>query len=149
MVQFELTGIPNPYFSMHEGTVRDTTRIAGRELISFASYNYLGMSGDPEVTAAVIEAAKTYGTSVNASRLVSGEKPIHRELEQGLAEWVGAEDAIVMVGGHATNETTIGHLVGPGDLIVHDALSHNSIVQGADPDWVRVVDHFRTTTGRH
>lgn len=129
--QFELTGVPNPYFSVHEGTVRDTTSIGGRQLISFASYNYLGMSGDPRVTAAVIEAAKTYGTSVSASRLVSGEKVIHRELEAGLAEWVGAEAAIVMVGGHATNETTIGHLVGPGDLIVHDALSHNSIVQGA------------------
>ncbi len=131
MAQFELTGIPNPYFSVHEGTVRDTTVIDGRKVISFASYNYLGMSGDPEVTAAVVEAARTYGTSVSASRLVSGEKPIHRELEQALAEWVGAEDAVVMVGGHATNETTIGHLVGPGDLIVHDALSHNSIVQGA------------------
>lgn len=129
--QFELTGVPNPYFSMHEGTVRDTTVIAGRELISFASYNYLGMSGDPAVTAAVIEAAQTYGTSVSASRLVSGEKTIHRELEDAIAEWVGTEAAIVMVGGHATNETTIGHLVGPGDLIVHDALSHNSIVQGA------------------
>ncbi len=129
--QFELTGVPNPYFSVHQGTVRDTTRIAGRELISFASYNYLGMSGDPQVTSAVIEAAQTYGTSVSASRLVSGEKTIHGELESALAEWVGAEDAIVMVGGHATNETTIGHLVGSGDLIVHDALSHNSIVQGA------------------
>ncbi|MEZ6077492.1 MAG: aminotransferase class I/II-fold pyridoxal phosphate-dependent enzyme [Pirellulaceae bacterium] len=62
---------------------------------------------------------------------MSGEKTIHRELEQGLAEWVGAEAAIVMIGGHSTNETTVGHLVGPGDLILHDALSHNSIVQGA------------------
>ena len=131
MAQFELTGVPNPYFSVHEGTVRDTTRIGGRQLISFASYNYLGMSGDPAVTAAVIQAAQVYGTSVSASRLVSGEKDIHRQLEAGLAEWVGAEAAVVMVGGHATNETTIGHLVGPGDLIVHDALSHNSIIQGA------------------
>lgn len=129
--QFELTGVPNPYFSVHHGTVRDTTVIDGRELISFASYNYLGMSGDPFVTAEVIKATQEYGTSVSASRLVSGEKTIHRELEKGLAEWVGAEDAVVMIGGHATNETTIGHLVGPGDLIVHDALSHNSIVQGA------------------
>jgi len=129
--QFELTGVPNPYFSVHEGTVRDTTIIDGRELISFASYNYLGMSGDPVVTAAAVKAAQEYGTSVSASRLVSGEKTIHRELEQGLAEWVGAEAAIVMIGGHSTNETTVGHLVGPGDLILHDALSHNSIVQGA------------------
>lgn len=131
MAQFEMTGVPNPYFSVHEGIVQDTTVIAGQKLISFSSYNYLGMSGDPAVTAAVIEAAQKYGTSVSASRLVSGEKPIHGELECELAGWVGAESAILMVGGHATNETTIGHLVGPGDLILHDALSHNSIVQGA------------------
>jgi 8-amino-7-oxononanoate synthase/acyl carrier protein len=131
MAQFELTGVPNPYFSVHEGTVRDTTKIAGRELISFASYNYLGMSGDPDVNKAVVEAVQRYGTSVSASRLVSGEKDLHGQLEREIAEWVGAESAIVMVGGHATNETTIGHLVGPGDLILHDALSHNSIVQGA------------------
>ncbi|MEM8734560.1 MAG: aminotransferase class I/II-fold pyridoxal phosphate-dependent enzyme [Planctomycetota bacterium] len=131
MTQFEMTGVPNPYFSVHEGTVRDTTRIAGQELVSFASYNYLGMSGDPVVTEAVVEAARQYGTSVSASRLVSGEKPLHGELECELSGLIGTEAAILMVGGHATNETTIGHLVGPGDLILHDSLSHNSIVQGA------------------
>ena len=131
MAQFEITGVPNPYFSVHQGVTRDTTRIGGRDLVSFASYNYLGMSGDPEVTQAVVDAVKQYGTSVSASRLVSGEKEIHGQLESGLAQWVGVDAAVVMVGGHATNETTIGHLVGPGDLIVHDALSHNSIVQGA------------------
>ncbi len=131
MAQFELTGVPNPYFSVHEGTVRDTTSIAGRKLISFASYNYLGMSGDPAVNQAVIEAVQLYGTSVSASRLVSGEKDLHRQLESEIAAWVGTEACVVMVGGHATNETTIGHLVAPGDLILHDSLSHNSIVQGA------------------
>lgn len=131
MAQFELTGVPNPYFTVHEGITRDTTRIGGRELISFASYNYVGMSGDPEVTEAVIAAVRKYGTSVSASRLVSGEKDLHGQLEREIAEWIGVDASVVMVGGHATNETTIGHLVGPGDLIVHDALSHNSIVQGA------------------
>ncbi|MEM7473869.1 MAG: aminotransferase class I/II-fold pyridoxal phosphate-dependent enzyme [Planctomycetota bacterium] len=123
--------MPNPYFSVHEGVVRDRTKISGQELVSFSSYNYLGMSGDPAVTQAVVDAAERYGTSVSASRLVSGEKPIHGELECELAGWIGTESAVLMVGGHATNETTIGHLVGPGDLILHDALSHNSIVQGA------------------
>ena len=131
MSKFEMTGLPNPYFSVHEGIVRDTTRIAGRELISFSSYNYLGMSGDPAVTAAVKQAVDQYGTSVSASRLVSGEKPLHRQLETALAQWIGVDDAVAMVGGHATNETTIGLLVGQGDLILHDALSHNSIIQGA------------------
>jgi 8-amino-7-oxononanoate synthase len=129
--QFALTGLPDPYFSVHQGLTRDTTTVDNRQLISFASYNYLGMSGDPAVTEAVIAAAKKYGTSVSASRLVSGEKDIHRELEHAIAHWVGVEDAIVMVGGHATNESVIGHVVGQQDLILHDALSHNSIVQGA------------------
>jgi 8-amino-7-oxononanoate synthase len=89
------------------------------------------MSGDPAVNKAVIETVERYGTSVSASRLVSGEKDIHGQLESEIAAWVGTEACVVMVGGHATNETTIGHLVAPGDLILHDSLSHNSIVQGA------------------
>ncbi len=131
MLQFEMSGLPNPYFAAHQGVTRDTTKINGRTMISFASYNYLGMSGDPEVSEAVVEAVRKYGTSVSASRLVSGEKEIHRQLETTISKWIGVEDSIVMVGGHATNETVIGHLVGPGDLILHDALSHNSIMQGA------------------
>jgi 8-amino-7-oxononanoate synthase len=88
------------------------------------------MSGDPQVVLAAQQATQRYGTSVSASRLVSGEKPIHGQLERAIADFIGAEDAIVFVGGHATNETTIGHLMGPGDLILHDALAHNSILQG-------------------
>jgi 8-amino-7-oxononanoate synthase/acyl carrier protein len=125
------TGIPNPYFAPHERVARDTAQIGGRELISFATYNYLGMSGDPEVNQAAKEAIDRFGTSVSASRLVSGERTIHQELEQAIARWIGTQDAIVMVGGHATNESVIGHLFGPGDLIAHDALAHNSIIQGA------------------
>jgi 8-amino-7-oxononanoate synthase len=125
------TGIPNPFFSVHESVTNDRTTIGGRALVSFASYNYLGMSGDPAVSAAAKQAIDRFGTSVSASRLVSGEKPLHRQLEQALASFIGTEDAVCLVGGHATNETTIGHLFGPGDLIVHDALAHNSIIQGA------------------
>jgi 8-amino-7-oxononanoate synthase len=116
---------------VHESITNDRTVIGGRELISFASYNYLGMSGDPAVSRAAKQAIDRYGTSVSASRLVSGEKVIHGQLEQAIASFVGVDDAICFVGGHATNETTIGHLLGPGDLIVHDALAHNSIIQGA------------------
>ena len=129
--QMEMTGLPNPYFSVHQGLTRDTTLVDGQQRISFASYNYLGMSGDPDVTQAVIEATQKYGTSVSASRLVSGEKDIHRQLEKEIADWIGVQDSIVMVGGHSTNESVIGHLVGQQDLILHDSLSHNSIVQGA------------------
>jgi len=130
MANIAAAGVMNPYFKEHERITNDTTQIGGRELVNWSSYNYLGMSGDPVIQRAAHEAVERYGTSVSASRLVSGEKPLHRELERAIADFVGVEDAIVYVGGHSTNETTIGHLLGPGDLILHDSLSHNSIIQG-------------------
>ncbi len=126
------TGIRNPFFSVHEGRISDTTRIDGRELISYASYNYLGLSGTPEVNLSAKEAIDEFGTSVSASRIVSGEKTIHRQLEAELADFLGVEDVMTFPGGHACNESVIGHLVGPGDLIIHDSFAHNSIVQGAE-----------------
>ena len=124
-------GLENPYFSVHEGLTNDRTVIGGREMVSWATYNYLGMSGEPEVAAAAKAAIDRFGTSVSASRLVSGEKTIHQELEREIARTVGTEDAVTFVGGHATNETVIGHVVGPGDLVLHDSLAHNSLLQGA------------------
>jgi 8-amino-7-oxononanoate synthase len=88
------------------------------------------MSGDPVVSKAAKDAIDRYGTSVSASRLVGGERPLHREIEQEIADLIGTEDSIVFVSGHATNVTTIGHLFGKSDLIVHDALIHNSVLQG-------------------
>ncbi|MDP9143518.1 MAG: aminotransferase class I/II-fold pyridoxal phosphate-dependent enzyme, partial [Actinomycetota bacterium] len=127
----ESTGLGNPFFKVHDRVASNTTVIGGREMINFSSYNYVGMSGDPVVAAAARAAIDRYGTSVSASRLVSGETGLHRELERGIADFIGVDDAIVFVGGHSTNETTVGHLFGPGDLILHDALAHNSIVQGS------------------
>ncbi len=127
----EATGLPNPFFNVHQGITNDRTSIDGKEYINFCSYNYLGMSGDPAVIEAAQQAVGKYGTSVSASRVVSGQKTIHLELERAIADFIGTESSVVFVGGHSTNETTIGHLFGAGDLILHDALSHNSIVQGA------------------
>jgi 8-amino-7-oxononanoate synthase len=130
----------NPFFGLHEGVARDTTQIGEQWLINFASYNYLGMSGDPAVTEAAQEAIAHYGTSVSASRLVAGERPIHRQLEAELAEFLGTEDCLVYIGGHATNVSTIGHLLGNRDLIVCDALSHNSIREGCKLSQATVMD---------
>lgn len=122
--------LANPFFRQHEGIAESTTVIDGRERINFASYNYLGLCGHPTVSGAAKDAIDRYGTSVSASRLVSGERPIHRELERELAAVHGVEDAVVFVSGHATNVTTIGFLFGPKDLILHDSLIHNSVIQG-------------------
>jgi acyl transferase domain-containing protein/7-keto-8-aminopelargonate synthetase-like enzyme len=124
-------GLKNPYFSVHEAICGDTTVVNGKEMINFSSYNYVGNSGDPVVSAAAKAAIDKYGTSVSASRVASGEKPLTGELERELARFFGTESSLVFVSGHATNVTVIGHIVGPGDLILHDALAHDSIIGGA------------------
>lgn len=127
----------NPYFRVDQGDallVRGAPGLAhinGEVLTNFCAYDYIGMAHDPVVIAATKEAIDRYGTGAGASRLVSGEKQIHRDLEDALAAFIGTPAAIVLVSGHATNVTAIGHLMGPGDLIVHDILAHNSILQGA------------------
>jgi 8-amino-7-oxononanoate synthase len=119
------------YFRVHDGVARDTVSIGGREYITFSHYNYLGLSGHPEVTAAVTRAVERYGTSVSGSRIVGGERPVHRELEQELAQIYGTPDCLVFVSGYGTNVATISHLFGPNDLILHDELIHNSVIVGA------------------
>jgi 8-amino-7-oxononanoate synthase len=135
----EFLGIADPFFRMHGGIAGAETMIDGRRYLNFASYNYLGLNGHPAVVEAAKAAIDRYGTSVSASRPVSGERPIHRELEHGLAQIHGCEDCVALVGGHSTNVTVIGHLLGRNDLIVHDAMIHNSIVQGATLSGARRV----------
>jgi 8-amino-7-oxononanoate synthase len=154
----ESTGLDIPFFNLHERVTNDTTVIGGREVINFSSYNYLGLSGDPAVNRTAIEAIERYGTSVSASRIASGEKPLHRELEQAIAKFLGCEDSIVMVGGHATNVSVIGTIVGPGDLVMHDSLAHDSILGGIKlsgarrrpfphNDWRALDDALRAVRG--
>ncbi|WP_251978351.1 aminotransferase class I/II-fold pyridoxal phosphate-dependent enzyme [Salinicola avicenniae] len=124
-------GVPDPFFKLHQGNAGATTRIGDREYINFASYNYLGLSGDPRIKQAGIDALERYGSSVSASRMVSGERPVHQALERGLAEAYGVDDAVVFVSGHAANVSTIGYLLGARDLILHDEYIHNSSLIGA------------------
>jgi 8-amino-7-oxononanoate synthase len=106
--------------------------IDGRRMINFANYNYLGLSGDPDVTRAAQDAMARWGSSVSASRVVSGERPVHRELEREIARFLGADHAIVYIGGVPANVSTISHLLGAEDVVFCDQLAHNSIMQGAE-----------------
>lgn len=123
-------GLDNPFFRVHDGRAGAMTRIDGRDYLNFASYNYLGLAGHPQVDQAAKDAIDRYGTTVSASRLVAGERPVQRDLEQALAQVYGTEDCVVFVSGHATNVSAIGHLFGPKDLVVHDSLIHNSVLMG-------------------
>ncbi|MBV9203638.1 MAG: aminotransferase class I/II-fold pyridoxal phosphate-dependent enzyme [Alphaproteobacteria bacterium] len=135
----EFLGIADPFFRVHDGIASAETTIDGRSYVNFASYNYIGLNGHPDIVAAAKSAIDRYGTSVSASRPVSGERPVHRDLEHALARIHGSEDCVALVGGHSTNVTVIGHLLGRDDVIVHDALIHNSIVQGATLSGARRV----------
>jgi 8-amino-7-oxononanoate synthase len=127
----QMLGIADPFLRMHDGIAGAETVIDNRRYLNFSSYDYLGLNGDPRVADAAKEAIDRYGTTVSASRTVSGERPLHRELEAALARFHGAEDAMVLVSGHATNVSLTGSLLGADDAVAHDALAHNSIVEGA------------------
>lgn len=124
-------GLENPYFRPHEGVAGARTVIGGRPYVNYASYNYLGLNGDPRIAAAAKAAIDRHGVSASASRLASGERPVHGALEAALAAHYGAEACLCFVSGHATNVTVIGHVMGARDLILHDQLIHNSAAEGA------------------
>ncbi len=128
----DLLGVGNPFYRQHDERAGASTLIGQQRLLNFASYDYLGLNGHPEITEAVTQAARDWGTSVSASRVTAGERPFHREFEADLAQLYHSDDCLLFVSGHATNISTIASIVGPKDLIVHDQLAHNSIVVGAE-----------------
>jgi 8-amino-7-oxononanoate synthase len=109
----------------------DGPNFEGRPVVMLGSNNYLGLTSDPRVRAAAVAAVERYGTGVTGSRLLNGTLPVHQELEELLAEWVGAEAALVFSTGYAANLGLIGSLVGPGEAAVVDSAAHASLVDGA------------------
>ena len=98
--------------------------------MSFASNDYLGLSAHPAVVAAAQSALARWGAGSGASRLVTGSRPIHSELEQELAEWKGTEAAVCFPTGFAANLGVLCTLGGPGVRILSDELNHASIIDG-------------------
>jgi 8-amino-7-oxononanoate synthase len=99
-------------------------------VVSFASNDYLGLSAHPAVRAAAHEALERWGTGAGASRLVTGSRPVHAELEDELAQWKGSEAAVCFPTGFAANLGVLSVLAGPGVHIFSDELNHASIVDG-------------------
>jgi 8-amino-7-oxononanoate synthase len=126
-----MMGLENPFFRRHDGRVGTKAMVAGRPRLNFAWCNYLGLNEHPAVAEAARSAIDQYGTCVSASRMVAGEIYLHQELESRLAQWLGLDAALLFVSGHAANVSTIGTIMDAADLIVHDALVHNSAVMGA------------------
>ena len=104
--------------------------VNGREMGMFASYSYLGLVGHPRINAAAREAIDRFGTGTHGVRSLAGSLTLHRELEERIAEFKGAEAAITFSSGYVTNLTTVSSLVGRGDYVISDKLNHASIVDG-------------------
>jgi 8-amino-7-oxononanoate synthase len=105
-------------------------RLRGRELINFASNDYLALAADPRLYRAAARAARRYGCGAGASPLVSGLSPSLRALEKTLADWEGADAALVFSTGYAANLAVITALVGRPDAVFSDALNHASLIDG-------------------
>ena len=107
-----------------------TGLLEGAPVVSFASNDYLGLSQHPTVVAAAQGALVRWGAGAGASRLVTGSRPIHRELETELAAWKGTEAAVTFPTGFAANLGVLSTLGGPGVRILSDELNHASIIDG-------------------
>jgi 8-amino-7-oxononanoate synthase len=128
----EQAGLANPFLMANERVEQRVARIEGRDVISFTSFDYLGLAGHPDVTRAAKAAIDRFGCSASASRMVGGNNTILDELDSELARFLGTERAVVFPCGYGTNASVFNHLFGEGDLILYDELAHNSIMQGAN-----------------
>jgi 8-amino-7-oxononanoate synthase len=118
-------------------------------ITSFASNDYLGLSAHPAVIAAAHDALDRWGTGSTASRLVVGTRPVHEELETALADWKGADAALVFTTGYAANLSVLATFGGRGVRVLSDELNHASIIDGCRLSGARVevyrhndIDHL-------
>ncbi len=118
-----------------------TVVLAGQEVINFASNDYLGLAGDQRLIAAAIAAIEEFGTGSTGSRLLSGHRELHRELEQAIASTKQTEDALVFSSGYLANLGAITALVGKRDLILSDQYNHSSLKNGAILSGAAVVEY--------
>lgn len=104
--------------------------VDGCPVVSFASNDYLGLSAHPQVRAAAIDAIEKWGTGSTASRLVTGTRPVHHELEAALADWQGSARAVLFPTGYAANLGVLQVFAGPDTTIFCDELNHASLIDG-------------------
>src|SRR5258705_9341543 len=119
----------------------------GRRLLSFSCNDYLNFTHHPDVKAAAIAAITVYGLGSGSSRLVTGNHPLHGELEARLARLKGAEGACVFGSGFLANAGIVPALIGEGDLVILDELSHACLWAGARLARARVLPYRHKDVG--
>ncbi|AIE74929.1 MULTISPECIES: 8-amino-7-oxononanoate synthase [unclassified Synechocystis] len=115
--------------------------LGGQRLINFASNDYLGLADHPELKTAATKAIAHWGTGSTGSRLLSGHRQLHQDLEQAIAQWKGTEAALVFSSGYLANLGTITALVGKRDLILADEYNHSSLKRGAQLSGATVINY--------
>ena len=116
-------------------------QMLGRSLINFASNDYLGLAGDERLIQAAVAATREFGTGSTGSRLLSGHREIHRQLEVAIADLKQTEDAIVFSSGYLANLGAIASLVGKRDLILSDQYNHSCLKNGAYLSGAVIVEY--------
>ncbi|MEM9149529.1 MAG: 8-amino-7-oxononanoate synthase [Cyanobacteria bacterium P01_F01_bin.3] len=124
-----------------EGMCGPVVRVNGRPLVNLASNDYLGLAGDARLIEATIAATKSYGTGTTGSRLLSGHRELHSELEQAIATLKKTEDAIVFSSGYLANIGTISALVNSRDVILTDEYNHSSLKNGAGLSGAKMMEY--------
>ncbi len=124
-------GVRDP-FAIVMQEVRSPTEavIDGRETILLGTYNYMGMTFDPDVIAAGVDALRRFGAGTTGSRVLNGTYQGHKECEDALREFYGMDHAMVFSTGYQANLGMVSTLAGKGDFVVLDADSHASIYDG-------------------
>jgi 8-amino-7-oxononanoate synthase len=123
------------------GRIGSEIILEGQRIINFASNDYLGLAGDERLIQAAIAATQEYGTGSTGSRLLSGHRDLHRQLERAIADLKQTEDALVFSSGYLANLGTIAALVNGRDLILGDAYNHSSLKNGAKLSGATLIDY--------
>jgi 8-amino-7-oxononanoate synthase len=113
--------------------------VRGREMKMFASYSYLGLIGHPRINQAAKDAIDKYGTGTHGVRTLAGTLVLHEELEQRIADFKKAENAVTYTSGYVTNLTVISTMMGRHDYVFSDKLNHASIVDGCQMSGAKFV----------
>jgi len=119
-----------PYFQPLENTEGTEVILRGNRVLMIGSNNYLGLTTDPRVRSAAIDAIHIYGTSCTGSRFLNGTLALHLELESRLADFIGKPATLVFSTGFQVNLGVISCLVSKGDVVIADKDDHASIVDG-------------------
>ena len=122
-------------------------RVGGREVLQFASNNYLGLANDPRVKEALVRGVEKWGWGAGASRLVAGHTEAHEALEADLAAFKHTGAALVFPTGYQTNLAVLGSLVGRGDLVLSDRENHASIYDAVKLSGARLVRYAHADAG--